>query len=76
MPSVFEVLAQIAVWVLFISGLIMILGPTLMGIATKALVGTVNSVDDGKILFYKHGIGYLIGAVFLAVAAYTLSVIY
>jgi hypothetical protein len=46
-----------------------------MGIVTKALIGTVNSVEDGKLWFYRHGLGFIIGAIFLAIAAYAASVL-
>ena len=66
-------LAQISVWVLFISGLFMILGPLIMGLATKNLAGTIHSVEDGKLWFYRHGLGFLIGAIFIVSAAYVMT---
>jgi hypothetical protein len=75
MSSALEILITISVWVLFISGVFMILGPLVMGIVTKALIGTVNSVEDGKLWFYRHGLGFIIGAIFLAIAAYAASVL-
>ena len=56
-----QTLAQIAVWVLFISGLLLIIGPTIMGLTKKALVGAINSVEDGKLWFYRYGLGFIIG---------------
>lgn len=68
-------LAQIAVWVLFISGLIMIIGPLIMGLVTRNLAGTINSVEDGKLWFYRHGLGFIIGAILIVSAAYAMTTI-
>ena len=53
----------------------MIIGPLIMGFLTKALVGTVNSVEDGKLWFYRHVLGFLIGAFFIIAAAYVKSIL-
>lgn len=70
-----EIVAQIAVWVLLIFGLLMLILPTIMGLATKNLAGTVHSVEDGKIWFYRHGLAYLIGTFAIIAAAYVMSVL-
>jgi hypothetical protein len=70
-----EVLAQIAVWVLLISGILSIIGPIIMGLATRNLVGTIHSVEDGKLWFYRHGLGFLIGIFAIIAAAYVMSVL-
>ena len=66
-------LAEIAVWVLFITGLIMVIAPILAGVATKNLALTVHSVEDGKLWFYRHGLGIIIGTIVIAAAAYVMS---
>ncbi len=66
-------LAQIAVWVLFITGLIMILVPIIFGLATKNLALTVHSVEDGKLWFYRHGLGIIMGIMAITAAAYVMS---
>jgi hypothetical protein len=73
MEGVWETLTKIAVWVLFINGVINILGPAIMGLATKNLAGTIHSVEDGKIWFYRHGLGFLIGILSLVAAVYAMS---
>ncbi len=75
MSSIFETLATITVWVLFISGILMIAGPIIMGLLTKQLAGTIQSVEDGKIWFYRHGLGILMGILSLVAAVYAMSVI-
>ncbi len=66
-------LAQIAVWVLFITGLIMIIVPIIAGLATRNLAFTVHSVEDGKLWFYRHGLGIILGIIAIAAAAYVMS---
>ncbi len=68
-----EVLAQIAVWVLLIVGLIMIIASIISGLATKDLALRVRSVEDGKLWFYRHGLGIIIGIIAIAAAAYVMS---
>ncbi len=70
-----QTLAQIAIWALFISGLIMVIGPIIIGLIKKALVGTVDSVEDGKLWFYRHGLGSILGTIQIAAAAYVMSVL-
>ncbi len=66
-------IAQIAVWVLFITGLIMIIVPIIVGLATKNLAFTVHTVEDGKLWFYRHGLGIIMGITAIAAAAYVMS---
>jgi hypothetical protein len=70
MSGTFGTLADIALWILFILGVVNILGPAIMGIATRNLAGTVNSVEDGKVWYYRHGLGFLIGIAALLVFFY------
>ncbi|MCJ7622961.1 MAG: hypothetical protein MUO76_05630 [Anaerolineaceae bacterium] len=41
------------------------IGPTAVGIATGALVGTINDNDAGLLWFYRHGVSYIIAFLFL-----------
>ncbi len=66
-------LTQIAVWVLLIVGLAMIILPIIAGLVTKNLAFKVNSVEDGKLWFYRHGLGIIIGVIASAAAAYVMS---
>ena len=66
-------LAQIAVWVLFIIGLIMIIASIISGLVTKNLALTVHSVEDGKLWFYRHGLGIIMGIIAIAAAAYVMT---
>lgn len=70
-----ETLAQIAVWVLLIVGLIMIIVPIIFGLATKNLALTVHSVEDGKLWFYRHGLGIIIGIIAISAAGFVMAVI-
>ncbi len=69
------IVAQIAVWVLFIVGLVMIIVPTVFGLLTKNLAFTVHSVEDGKLWFYRHGLGIIMGIMAITAAAYVRSVL-
>jgi len=73
MSGTFGTLADIALWLLFILGVVSIVGPVIIGIVTRNLVGTINSVDDGKVWFYRHGLGFLIGAAALVAFFYGAS---
>ncbi len=68
-----DIVAQIAVWVLLIVGLIMVIAPIIVGLATKNLALTVHSVEDGKLWFYRHGLGIIIGILAITSAAYVMS---
>ena len=70
-----ETLAQIAVWVLLIVGLAMIILPIIAGLVTKNLAFTVNGVEDGKLWFYRHGLGIIIGILAITSAAYVMSIL-
>ncbi len=70
-----EVIAEIAVWVLFITGLMMIILPIIAGLATKNLAFTVHSVEDGKLWFYRHGLGIIIGIIAISAAGFVMAVI-
>lgn len=74
MSETFGTLADIALWVLFILGVVSILAPVIIGLATKNLAGTIQSVEDGKVWFYRHGLGFLIGAAAFVAFFYGLSV--
>ena len=45
-------MTELAVLALFIIGLISIIGPIIVGLAKKALIVTVNTVEDGKLWFF------------------------
>ncbi len=68
-----HIVAQIAGWVLFIIGLIMIIVSVISGLVTKDLALRVRSVEDGKLWFYRHGLGIIIGIIAIAAAAYVMS---
>ncbi len=68
-----DIVLQIGVWVLLITGIIMIVLPIIFGIATKNLALTVHSVEDGKLWFYRHGLGIIMGILALTAAAYIMS---
>ncbi len=66
-------IAEVAVWVLFITGLMMVILPIIFGLATKNLAFTVHSVEDGKLWFYRHGLGIILGTIAIAAAGYVMS---
>ncbi len=66
-------IAEVAVWVLFITGLMMVILPIIAGLATKNLAFTVHSVEDGKLWFYRHGLGIILGTIAIAAAGYVMS---
>ena len=68
-----DTLAEIAVWVLLIVGLIMIVAPIIAGLVTRNLAFTVNSVEDGKLWFYRHGLGIITGILAISAAGYVMS---
>jgi type III secretory pathway component EscS len=61
MSPTFKTLTSIAAWMLFIFGVISLIVPTVIGISTGALMGTITDIDAGKLWFYQHGLSYLIG---------------
>lgn len=73
MPRVFKALTSITAWVLFITGLILLAGPIIVGLATGELVGTINSVDDGMLWFWRHGLGFLLSVIFLTASVYVIK---
>ena len=73
MPSVFKALTSIIAWVLFVSGLIFLLIPIIVGLATGALVGKINSVDDGVVWFLRHGVSFLLSVIFLTASVYVMK---
>ena len=62
--SVFKTLTSILAWFCFIFGLMAVLAPTIIGITTGGLSGTINTVADGQVWFYRHGLGWLLGMAF------------
>ena len=74
MSSVYKTLTAIVAWTCFVFGLISVIGPTLVGIVTGQLVGSINDLDSGLLWFYRHGVSYLIGVVLFAVFLYAVKV--
>ncbi len=72
--STFKNLTSIVAWICFIMGLISVIAPTVMGIASGAMAGTVNTVADGQLWFYRHGLGWLLGMAFFATYLFTVKV--
>ncbi|MCL4527917.1 MAG: hypothetical protein M1282_00700 [Chloroflexi bacterium] len=72
--ATFKTLTSIVAWICFLMGLISVIAPTVMGIATGAMSGTVNSVADGQIWFYRHGLGWLLGMAFFATYFFAVKV--
>ncbi len=70
----FKTLTSIVAWVCFIFGLMSVIAPTVIGIVTGGLAGTINSVDTGKIWFYQHGLGWLLGMAFFATYFFAVKV--
>ena len=73
-PAIFKTLTAIVAWVCFIFGLVLVLTPTVIGIATGGLAGTVNTVEAGQLWFYRHGLGWLLGLAFFAMYLFTVKV--
>lgn len=61
MSPIYKTLTAITAWILFVFGVISVIVPTVIGISTGALMGTINDIDAGKLWFYRHGLSYLIG---------------
>ena len=59
--SSYKTLTSIVAWTCFIFGMISLVVPTILGITSGALAGTINDVEAGKLWFYRHGLSYLIG---------------
>jgi hypothetical protein len=73
MTGTFGTLRDISLWILFILGVVSILGPVIIGLATRNLAGTINSVEDGVVWFYRHGLGFLLGIAALVAFFYGAS---
>ena len=73
MSGVYVTLTDFALWPLFLLGIVNIVAPTIMGIVTQSLAGSIHSVEDGKLWFYRHGLAYLIGAAALVAFFYGAS---
>ncbi len=65
-PSIFKTLTSIVAWTCFIGGLALVIVPTVIGIATGGLAGTINNVEAGQLWFYQHGLSWLLGMAFFA----------
>ena len=59
--STFKTLTSIVAWTCFIGGLALVIVPIVIGIATGGLMGTINTVEAGKLWFYQHGLSWLLG---------------
>ena len=57
----YKTITSIVAWTCFIFGMISLIAPTVIGIATGGLAGTINDVEAGKLWFYRHGLSWLIG---------------
>lgn len=65
--SSYKTLTSIITWTCFLFGMISMVVPTIIGIATGGLAGTINTVEAGQLWFYRHGLSWLIGiALFIA----------
>ena len=64
--STYKTLTAITAWMCFISGVIFLILPIVIGISTGALAGTINDVEAGKLWFYRHGLSFLLSVVFSA----------
>ena len=73
-PSIFKTLTSIVAWTCFIFGLISVIAPTVIGIATGGLAGTIITVEDGQLWFYRHGLGWLLGMAFFATYFFAVKV--
>ncbi len=69
-----KTLVDVIVWTNFVFAMIMFVVPTIIGILTKGLAGTIATVEDGKLWFYRHGLAYLLGAVCFVVALFAIKV--
>ncbi len=59
--SSYKTLTSIVAWTCFVFGIISLIAPLIIGIATGGLAGTINDVEAGKLWFYRHGLSWLIG---------------
>jgi hypothetical protein len=66
MSSTYKTLTAITAWICFICGVLFVIAPIAVGIATGALVGTINDVEAGQLWFYRHGLSFLLSVVFFA----------
>lgn len=73
-PSIFKTLTTIVAWVCFIFGLISVIAPTMIGITTGGLSGTINNVEAGQLWFWRHGLGWLLGMAFFATYFFAVKV--
>ena len=74
MSSTYKSLTAITAWICFISGVVSVIAPIVVGILTGALVGTINDVAAGQLWFYRHGLSFLIGVVFFACFLFSVKV--
>ena len=74
MSSTYKTLTAIVAWTCLVFGLISVIGPTVVGIVTGQLVGTINDLDSGLLWFYRHGVSWIIGVVLFAVFLYAVKV--
>lgn len=61
MTGAYATLVDISLWILFILGILLIIVPVLIGLATRSLGGSIQSIEDGKLWFYRNGLTLLIG---------------
>ena len=67
MSSTYKTLTAITAWICFISGVLFVILPIVLGLASNGLAGTINDVEAGQLWFYRHGLSFLLGVVFFAV---------
>jgi hypothetical protein len=72
--STFKTVTSIVAWLCFIFGLLSIVAPTVIGITSGGLAGTINTVEDGQVWFFRHGLGWLLGIAFFATYLFTVKV--
>ena len=70
----FKNLTSIVAWLCFIMGLISVIAPTVIGIATSSIAGTINTVEDGQLWMYQHGYAWLLGMAFFATYFFAVKV--
>ncbi|MBI3165895.1 MAG: hypothetical protein HYZ24_14525 [Chloroflexi bacterium] len=70
----FKNLTSIVAWTCFIGGMVSVIAPTVIGIATGGIAGTINTVEDGQLWFYQHGLGWLLGMAFFATYFFAVKV--
>lgn len=64
MSPTYKTLTGITAWICFLAGVVFVIVPVVIGLATGGLAGTINDVEAGQLWFYRHGLSFLIAVVF------------